>query len=554
MAGLVTSFGSGAATNSLEEIRHADTLFIIGSNTSAQHPLAYARVADAVKNKGAKLIVADPRTTPVAQLAHIHLSLRPGSNLALINAMLYVIYTEKLHNTAFIEEHTEGFSDFVASIQQCTPQWAAPITGLEPEAIEEAARLFASGAGSALEDAQGAKAMILYCMGITQQVTGTESCRALANLSLLTGAIGRESAGLLPLRGQNNVQGSCDMGGLPEVLPGYVQAGSDTAQERFGPVWGDFANECGLKLTETLHAIQHKDISALYIIGENPLLSDADTKATEEALRKLNLLIVQDIFLTETAKLAHVVLPAASYLEKEGTFTNTERRVQRIRPALKSQGQARADWRILAAIIQELEQEKGPVYAKSEDIFNEIRKVVPSYAGMTYARLAEHDGLCWPCPHEDHAGTPILHTQGFVRSGGKGLFTVNSYEARGQHVCADYPFILVTGRLAHHYHTGTMTRLSWVLERECPTAFLEMHPDDAASIRARQGWNVRIRSPRGEVDALLQVTDKIAKGTVFLPFHFLESAANILTSHEHLDPFVKIPEFKVSSVAVSVIP
>ncbi len=547
MAGLVTSFGSGAGTNSLEEIRHADCFFIIGSNTSAQHPLAYARVADAVKNRGAKLIVVDPRKTPVAQLAHVHLAIRPGTNLALINAILHVIYTENLHNTAFIEARTEGFETFVASLQHTTPEWAAAITGLDAEDIIQAARLFASST----------RAMILYCMGITQQVTGTESCRALANMSMLCGMIGRESSGLLPLRGQNNVQGSCDMGALPEVLPGYAPVGSTVAQERFTPLWGEFANTCGLKLTEMMHAMQHGDISSLYIIGENPMLSDADKAVTEKSLRSLDLLIVQDIFLTDTAKLAHVVFPAASYLEKEGTFTNTERRVQRIRTALRPRGESRPDWRILADIMERLHEGSVPpkAYSCAEDVFEELRQVVPSYAGITYARMEEHDGLCWPCPHEEHPGTPILHTERFARGDSdKGLFTVNTFEARGQKENEEFPFILVTGRLAHHYHTGTMTRLSWALERESPTAFLEMHPDDAKSIGARHMWNVSIRSPRGEVAAKLFVTDKIAKGTVFLPFHFLESAANTLTSHEHLDPIVKIPEFKVSSVAVAVIP
>ncbi len=550
MAGLVTSFGSGAATNSLEEIRYADTLFIIGSNTSAQHPLAYARVADAVKNRGAKLIVVDPRKTPVAQLAHIHLAIKPGTNLALINALLHVIYTENLHNKAFIEARTEGFEAFTASILQCTPEWAASITGLEAQDIRDAARIFAAGT----------KAMILYCMGITQHVTGTESCRALANMSLLCGMVGHESAGLLPLRGQNNVQGSCDMGALPETLPGYVTAGSNTAKQRFAPVWGDFANAQGLKLTEMMHAMQHGQMKALYVIGENPMLSDADTISTEKALRALDLLIVQDIFFTETAKLAHLVLPAASYLEKEGTFTNTERRVQRIRPVLQPYGEARPDWKILADIIHRLSQKiplniEAQEYTSAEDVFEEIRTVVPTYAGITYARIEAHDGLCWPCPREDHAGTPILHTEHFARADSeKGLFTVNTFEARGQQESEEFPFILITGRLAHHYHTGTMTRLSWALERESPAAFLEMHPDDAASIGARHRWNVRVRSPRGEVDVVLFVTPHIAKGSVFLPFHFFESAANTLTSHEHLDPIVKIPEFKVSSVAVSVIP
>ncbi len=547
MAGLVTSFGSGAGTNSLEEIRYADTFFIIGSNTSAQHPLAYARVADAVKNRGAKLIVVDPRKTPVAQLAHIHLAVRPGTNLALINALLHVIYTENLHDTAFIAARTEGFESFVQSLEQTTPEWAAAITGVEAQDIRQAARLFASGS----------KAMILYCMGITQQVTGTESCRALANMSMLCGMVGQESAGLLPLRGQNNVQGSCDMGALPETLPGYTQAGSDLAQKIFAPLWGNFANAQGLKLTEMMHAMLHGQMKALYIIGENPMLSDADKITTEKALRALDLLIVQDIFLTETAKLAHVILPAASYLEKEGTFTNTERRVQRIRAVLRPRGEARPDWDILSSLINVLQEDASlqKNYTSAEDVFEEIRQVVPSYAGITYTRIEEEDGLCWPCTDENHPGTPILHTQKFARIGSdKGLFTVNTFEARGQQECEEYPFILVTGRLAHHYHTGTMTRLSWALERESPTAFLEMHPDDAKSIGARHGWNVRIRSPRGAVDAILHETPNIVKGIVFLPFHFLESAANMLTSHEHLDPIVKIPEFKVSSVAVTVIP
>ncbi len=540
MAGLVTSFGSGAATNSLEEIRHTDCIFVIGSNTSAQHPLAFARISDAVNNRGAKLVVVDPRKTPVAQMAHLHLPIAAGTNLAFINAMLHVIIQDELYDSEFIEKRTENFADLAISVAKCTPNWAAEITGLNAQDIVQAAHIFA----------KSATAMILYCMGVTQHVTGTISCRALANLSMICGMVGRENTGLLPLRGQNNVQGSCDMGALPETLPGYVLAGTREAEELFKPIWGDFANVQGKKLTDMIRAILNNEIKALYVMGENPILSDADTTTTQKALSSLDLLIVQDLFLTETAEFAHVILPASSYLEKDGTFTNTERRVQRIRTAVEPIGQTRPDWQILSDMMAKI-SDKQESYSSAEDIFEEIRTLVPSYAGINYSRLEHEQGLCWPCPDENHGGTPILHEEEFSR--GLGLFTVNDFEAKGQQAEDEFPFILVTGRLAHHYHTGTMTRLSWALERESPMAFLEMHPDDAASIGARNMWNVAIRSTRGEVKATLHVTKHIRKGTVFLPFHFWESAANILTSHEHLDPIVKIPEFKVSAVAVYVV-
>ncbi len=541
MAGLAASFGSGAATNPLEDIRGADCIFIIGSNTSAQHPLAYARVVDAVQ-KGAALVVADPRKTPVAKLAKTYLPIRPGANLALINAMLQVIIVEKLYDADFIEKRTEDFAEMATSVQKCTPEWAAPITGLDAEEIHQTARAYAKAKNS----------MILYCMGVTQQVTGTETCRALANLTMLCGMIGRPSTGLLPLRGQNNVQGSCDMGALPEFLPGYVQAGSALAKERFTPLWGDFANTQGKKLTEMMEAMCEGSITSLYIMGENPVLSDADSKVTEQALRNVDFLVVQDLFMTETAKLAHVVLPAASYLEKDGTFTNTDRRVQRVRAALPPLHNSRPDWRILLDIFTALGHEHS--LQSPQEIFAEMTQVVPSYGGMSYDRLEKEQGLCWPCPaalaqNPPHEGTPILHSESFAR--GKGLFTVNTFELRGQQASQEYPFILVTGRLPHHYHTGTMTRRSWALEREAPAALLEMHPEDAKSIGVKDMWNVSVRSPHGSVQVLVHVTENIRRGHVFLPFHFVESAANMLTSHKHLDPFVKIPEFKVSAVAVA---
>ncbi len=540
MAGLVTSFGSGAATNPLEDIRHADCIVVIGSNTSSQHPLAYARIVDAV-HKGATLMVVDPRTTPVAKLATQYLPIQPGTNLALINAVLHVILQEHLYDSDFIAMRTENFSAMAESVKYCTPAWAAEITGLEATEIERMARLYATANN----------AMILYCMGVTQHVTSTETCRALANLSMLCGMVGRPFTGLLPLRGQNNVQGSCDMGALPESLPGYVPAGSALAKERFTPLWGTFANTCGKPLTEMLASMLHENcaerIKSLYIMGENPALSDADTHSTTKALQSLDFLVVQDLFMTETARLAHVVLPAASYLEKEGTFTNTDRRVQLIDKALMPLGESRPDWRILLDLMQALGHEH--TYASPEDVFEEMRTLIPAYAGMTYARLRDEQGLCWPCPSLDHPGTPILHQTTFTR--GKGLFTKNDFAVRGQQCSEEFPFILVTGRLAHQYHTGSMTRRSWALEREAPVAQLEMHPEDAKNIGVKDTWTVKVSSAHGFVYAQVHITKNITRGHVFLPFHFVESAANILTSHKYLDPFVKIPEFKVSAVNIT---
>lgn len=590
MAGLATAFGSGASTNSIEEIRFADVIFILGSNTSAQHPLVYARVADAKKTRGARLIVADPRTTPVAALADEHLALRPGSNLALVNAMLRVILDEGLEDRAFIAARTENVDALRASLAGCTPEWAAGLTGLPPEAIRRAARLYAAGPAST----------ILYCMGVTQHVTGTRTCAALANLAMLCGMVGRPSTGLNPLRGQNNVQGACDMGALPETLPGYLRAGGEEARARFAPLWGSFANTVGLRLTGITAGMNDGTIRAVHVIGENPLQSDPDTRHVAEGFRNTDFLLVQDLFLTPTAELADVVLPAASYLEKQGTFTNTERRVQLVNEVLPPLPGARPDWRILADLIRLMRAEGTPPadYPSPKAVFAEIRKANPAYAGMTYSRLAARDGLCWPCPDENHPGTPILHTSAFSR--GRGLFTVNLFDP-AERACglaspsgtnapgetedkggpdqaprqdapggapgegsplsdADvdmgetpddaYPFTLITGRVSHHYHTGTMTRRSWALQRETPEAFLEMHPDDAARLGLKNDWKILIRSRRGSVTARLRVTPEILPGVVFLPFHFAESSANVLTDHQRLDPVAGIPALKMGAVAV----
>ena len=490
--------------------------------------------------KGAHLVVADPRTTPVAKLADVHLPLNPGSNLALVNAMMHVILEEKLEARSFIATRTENEAALRQSLVSCTPEWAATITGLDADSIRQVARLYAAGPNS----------MILYCMGITQQVTGTRTCAALANLVMLCGMIGRPHTGLMPLRGQNNVQGSCDMGALPETLPGYVKVGTEMARARFEPLWGHFANAQGKKLTEIMEGMHDGSIRSAFIMGENPVQSDPDMLSVVAGLRKLDFLVVQDIFMTPTAELADVVLPAASYLEKEGTFTNTERRVQKVNEVLPPLPGTRPDWRILADLIECLGGQAP--YTCPEDIFDEIRQANPAYAGITYSRLSDGQGLCWPCPTKDHPGTPCLHRDSFSR--GLGLFTVNEATLEELHPSpgleTDYPLTLITGRLSHQYHTGTMTRRSWALSREYPEAFLEMHPQDAEKLGLKENWKVRVSSRQGSIVARLAITRNVRPGVVFLPFHFAESPANALTSHHDLDPTVRIPALKRTPVRV----
>ena len=337
------------------------------------------------------------------------------------------------------------------------------------------------------------------------------------------------------------------MGALPETLPGYVKADSELGHQRFARLWGPFADEQGKKLTEIMDGMRDGSIRAAYIMGENPMQSDPDAAKVEAGLRNLDFLIVQDIFMTPTARLADVILPAASYLEKQGTFTNTERRVQLINEVLPPLPGTRPDWRILCDVINALGGRAD--YDSPREIFNEIRQVVPSYAGMDYTRLAEEQGLCWPCPTPDHPGTPYLHAASFTR--GRGLFTVNDVpDDLGCATDETYPFTLITGRVSHHYHTGTMTRRSWALDREYPEAFLDMHPDDAAALRLKDNWKVRVTSRQGSIVARLRTATDLQPGTVFLPFHFAESPANALTSHEHLDPTVKIPALKLTPVRV----
>ena len=535
MASLATAFGSGAMTNSINELEDAEVIFVIGSNTTEQHPLIGMRIINAVKKHGAKLIVADPRKIPLAEYASIYAPIKPGSNLAFINGILNVIISENLMNVDFIQNSTVGFEEFKASIKKYTPEVVAPIAGVTEDAIREIARTFA----------KAKTASIVYAMGITQHVTGTKNVGALANLSLVTGQIGREATGVNPLRGQNNVQGACDMGALPNVLPGYQNLKDEKMIDKFSKVWGEgYASEEGLSLGEMMDGAINGNIKSLFIMAENPMLSDPNLNHVQESLESLELLVVQDIFMTETAKLAHVVLPGASFIEKDGTFTNTERRVQRVRCAIEPVGNSKADWEILCGLIKALGYDAE--YASPSDIMEEIRTLVPSYGGITFDRL-DKEGLQWPCPDINHPGTKFLHKGKFSR--GLGKFTVNEYEASKEQPSEAYPFILTTGRIQQHYHTGTMTRRSWALDREVPHGYMEMNPQDAEKLGLRQRSKIKVSSKIGEIVTEVNITDSKTPGVVFVPFHFHEVAVNKLIG-KNIDPIVQIPEYKVCAVNI----
>lgn len=532
VAGLAVAFGSGAMTNSIEELADADCIFVTGSNTSATHPLVATRLYRA-KEKGAKIIVADPRKIPIAQFADISVQQRLGTDVALINTMMHVIYKNGWHNQTFVDERTEGFDEVVRCIEKFTPERGAEITGVAAEDIIKMAEYYAKAeAGS-----------IVYCMGITQHSTGTDNVKSLANLSMLCGHIGRPSTGVNPLRGQNNVQGACDMGALPNVYPGYQAVTVPGVRKKFEEAWNaELPSEVGLTVVEMINAVEEGKIKAMVIMGENPMVSDPDSNHVKHALKQLDFLMVLDIFPTETAQLAHLVLPAACYAEKDGTFTNTERRVQRIRKAVEPPGEAMADWEILRDLSNRMGNPAH--YTSAAHVFDEMARLTPSYAGMSYKRL-EGKGLCWPCPTPDHPGTTYLHKDKFTR--GRGLFHAIDYRPPAEEPDGEYPFWFTTGREYMHYHTGTMTRLSPHLEQEMDRSVIEINVEDAKQLGLREGDPVQVSSRRGTVETRVRVTDRIGKGVLFMAFHFAESAANVLTNAA-LDPVAKIPEFKVCAV------
>jgi formate dehydrogenase alpha subunit len=523
-------------TNSINEVLNSDVVFITGSNTTEGHPVIGAKIRQA-KQKGAKLIVAEPRVIDLAGDAEVFLQITPGTNVALYNGMMSVIIAEGLQNKEYIQERTEKYEELVATLAAFTPEKAAEICGVNVEDLKKAARLYATAA----------KGSIFYSMGVTQHTTGTEGVMTLSNLALLCGNIGIESGGINPLRGQNNVQGACDMGGLPGDLPGYQKVANAEVLAKFEKAWGaKLNNKPGLTLTEIVHKAGHGDIKFLYIMGENPMVSDPDLTHVEEALKNTEFLVVQDIFLTETAQLADVVLPAASFAEKDGTFSNTERRVQRIRKAIEPPGKSKADWVILMELMNRIGIEK--TYGSASEIFEEICSVTPSYGGISYERLDQLGSLQWPCPNAEHPGTTYLHKAAIAR--GKGLFRPTEYKASNELPDAEYPLILSTGRTLYHYHTRTMTGKVAGLNNICPESYIEMNPVTAGKLGIGNGDKVVVSSRRGEITSTASVTGKIKENVVFMPFHFAEGAANILTNPA-LDPISKIPEYKVCAVNIA---
>ncbi len=521
-------------TNSIPEIENNDVIFVIGSNTTETHPIIGLRMKKAVR-KGAKIIVADPRKINLVRFSTVWMQHRPGTDVALLNGMMHVVLQEQLVDKGFVKEWTEGFDTFRKSLADYSPEKVEKITGVPKKDIVSAALLY----GKAKRPA------IYYTMGITQHAHGTQNVFAIANLALMTGNLGRESTGVNPLRGQNNVQGATDMGCIPNQYPGYQRVDLPSIRAKFETAWdAKLSDKPGLTATEMMNAAMEDKVKALYIMGENPVMSDPDTHHTVKALKNLDFLVVQDIFMTETAQLADVVLPSACFAEKDGTFTNTERRVQRVKKALNPPGKARED----SAIILELSRRMGydMKYNLIEEVLREIGGLWPAVAGITYGRI-EKWGLQWPCPTLDHPGTPYLFKGGFPR--GKASFTPVSYEPSKELPDKEYPFILTTGRQLFQYHTGSMTRKVKELNIVAPEAYVEINPADAERLKIADGDTVRVTSRRGSIDLKALVSERPSEGLVFIPFHYREAAANILTNPQ-LDPVCKIPELKVCAVKI----
>ena len=535
MAGLAAAFGSGAMTNAIAEIEDAGCIFVIGSNTTACHPLVARRILRA-RDKGARLIVADPRNIHLARFADVAVNHRLGSDVALLNGMMHIIIENNWHNREYISQRTEGFDEFKATLESYTPERVQSITGVAAADLESMARLYATNSPASL----------LYAMGITQHTSGVDNVKSCCNLALLCGNVGVYGGGVNPLRGQNNVQGACDMGGLPNVFPGYQPVNDEIIRQKFATAWGtDLSKKPGYTVTEMVQMMIEGDLKALYVIGENPKLSDADRNHLNRALARLDLLVVQGLFLSETAQVADVVLAAASVAEKEGTFTNTERRCLRVHQAIEPIADTLPDWRIITRLSGAMGYQmdyKGP-----EEIFNEMATLTPkSYGGMSYERLGI-DGLQWPCPGPDHPGTPYLHKDEFAR--GKGRFHAVEYRDPAELPDAQYPFYLTTGRTFVHFHTGTMTRVSDHLDAEQKTGYVEMNPQDAMQLEIKEGEMVSISSRRGRIEAPAKLSTTVGPGVLFVPIHFGENPANVLTNPA-CDPVAKIPEFKVCAVSI----
>jgi len=536
VTGLVATLGSGAMTNPILDLVNSKCIFIIGSNFAENHPIAARWVLDA-KEHGAKIIVADPRYTPTAWIADIFLQLKPGTDIALLNCMLHTIIKENLYDKVFVQKRTSGFDQIKALAAKYDADTVEKITGVPSGLLQEAARLYAKAQSAA----------IVYCMGITQHTYGHGNVVSCANLALICGNIGQPGTGVLPLRGQDNVQGACDMGGLPTVLPGYASVTDETSRRRIAAMWGkeDLPAEPGLTVVEMMNAAGEGKVKAMYIMGENPMVSDPNTEHVRQALDKLDFLVVQDIFLTETAELADVVLPGACWAEKEGTVTATSRSVQWRAKAVATPGEAKADLDIICRIAKKLGFEFN--YQNANEVLREINRVVPSYAGITPERVKQVGGLTWPCPTTDHPGTPILHIDTFATIERLGQLIPVEHRTPFEMTDAEYPLLLTTGRVVMHYNAGSMTRRSTSLLKRSPALFVEVNPADAKKLGISVDEKVKISTKRGETTAKTTITNSIPPGVVFMPFHFSGTNALVVDA---LDEKAKIPEFKVAACRI----
>lgn len=553
VAGLAMSFGSGAMSNSMDDVaEQAAAFFVIGSNTTEQHPVFGAMLRQAVHQRGAKLLIADPRRIDLCDFATLHIRQRPGTDVALLNGLMRLILERGDHNASFIAERCEGFDEFRESIEKYTPEFVSQVTRVSIRELEQAAELFG----------QNHPLAVIWAMGITQHTTGVLNVLSLANLQMLLGNMGVPGGGVNPLRGQNNVQGACDMGALPNVFPGYQAVTDAAAQAKFSAGWatspaGSMGDRPGLTVTEMLDAAERGSVRALFILGEDPALTEPDSNHARHCLASAEFVVLQEILDSETAAYADVLLPGAAFAEKAGTFANTERRVQLIRAAISPPGMARSDWSILSELggrlLTQLGREPaGPQaawsYSHPRDILREVSELTPSYAGISFGRLERGERLQWPVHSAEHPGTPILHVGKFTR--GKGKFLATEHLPARELPDAEFPFLLTTGRVLFHWHGGELTRRVPGLVSLCPEPTLELSPDDAMRLAISTGDELRVRSRRGEMLARANVTPRVSVGIVFANFHFpAEGNANNLTINA-VDPVAKIPEYKVCGVSI----
>lgn len=542
---LQMAVGSSAMSNTAGEVIKNDVFIITGSNTAENHPIIALQMKAAINKFGAKLIVVDPRRVEMVNYATLWLPEKPGTDVPVFSAMAHVILKEKLYNQDFIDTRTENFAEFAASMEKFTPEYAESISGVDRQLIVEAARMYGHAKNAA----------IYWSLGIPEHTHGTSNAHSLINLALLTGNIGREGTGLNPLRGQNNVQGASDSGAMPWHYPGYQRVDSEPAALKFEQAWNIEPNGLnrnpGLTTTEILSAVHPGGVRSLHIMGENPMMSEPNLNLTRHHMEQLEFVVAQDLFINESGAFADVFLPAASWAEKDGTFTNTDRRVQRVRQAVQPIGESRADWQIICDLARRIEQRLGRAntafwdYASPAEILEEMGRVVPEYAGVKYARI-EKTGLQTPVWDDTHPGTPFLFAEKFPR--GRGKFHALVYEPSMELPDDDYPLVLTTGRVLEHWHGGSMTRNS-ALDELYPEALIDIHPADAARLGILNRSPVRVTSRRGSIVLRASVTQKTTIGVVFIPFHFHEAAANLLTI-DALDPLAKIPEYKSCAVRV----